>query len=573
MFRNIKLYRKKFILYLLVLLLLCVIFSVGITIMILQSHTVAIDNDARRAFERLESDVGRRKNEMEIYVQRIYGNTKLLRDMLLFTESNAEMYQSKRLNYAAENEFLPSIVGSIEEFNSVNNDRLYKQISIASEEKVNIIDFRNNEIQINFLLSSSEIEDEDIREAGIAFNRSLVDTSGNTVGNLRFLLDSQKAFSSLQYAGLPNAAICDMQGNVLMRQTTKELSEDVFKRISVLQENEKTLQEGNKKLRFTAYTSPEYGYRLVCIYDTGDLVLSTKSLLLTAYLGILLVFCAIMLLISVNMRHEAAFLNTMLENIRNMETGHFEQMENRYASRNEYGIIAGALNDMAIKLEKHIQTEYLLKLKQQETEMIALQHQINPHFLYNTLEIIRSAAIRGNGVGSAIASLGKMYRNMVSDKLEITMEEERNLLNSYLEIMEFRNKGNFYYQTEMEDSVKAVKTVKFWMQPIAENFFMHGYDKDSSYNLFVLSAYEEDTAYHIDLMNNGTKIEEENLQALRQVMQGESNAHTGDSVGLKNVYARLRYYYGNRLQMDIKNNEEAGITIHIHILKEESGDV
>lgn len=573
MFRNIKLYRKKFILYLLVLLLLCVIFSVGITIMILQSHTVAIDNDARRAFERLESDVGRRKNEMEIYVQRIYGNTKLLRDMLLFTESNAEMYQSERLNYAAENEFLPSIVGSIEEFNSVNNDRLYKQISIASEEKVNIIDFRNNEIQINFLLSSSEIEDEDIREAGIAFNRSLVDTSGNTVGNLRFLLDSQKAFSSLQYAGLPNAAICDMQGNVLMRQTTKELSEDVFKRISVLQENEKTLQEGNKKLRFTAYTSPEYGYRLVCIYDTGDLVLSTKSLLLTAYLGILLVFCAIMLLISVNMRHEAAFLNTMLENIRNMETGHFEQMENRYASRNEYGIIAGALNDMAIKLEKHIQTEYLLKLKQQETEMIALQHQINPHFLYNTLEIIRSAAIRGNGVGSAIASLGKMYRNMVSDKLEITMEEERNLLNSYLEIMEFRNKGNFYYQTEMEDSVKAVKTVKFWMQPIAENFFMHGYDKDSSYNLFVLSAYEEDTAYHIDLMNNGTKIEEENLQALRQVMQGESNAHTGDSVGLKNVYARLRYYYGNRLQMDIKNNEEAGITIHIHILKEESGDV
>lgn len=566
MFRNIKLYRKKFILYLLVLLSLCVVFSVGITEMILQSHKVSIDQNTQRAFERLESDLGRRKKEMEIYVQRIYSNPKLLKDLLLFMDSNAEIYHSKRLNCAAENEKLPSIVGSIEQFNSVNSDRLYKQICVASKEKMNIIDFQNNEIHIDFLVSSGAAE----AQAGIIFTRSLVDTTGKMVGNLAFLLDPEMAFSSLQSADLPNAAICDMQGNVFVLQAEKEISKEAFWEISALQDNGKTLQSGNKRLYYTAYTSAEYGYRLICVYDTNYLVVSANRLLLTAYLGIILVFCAIMLLVSINMRHEATFLNTMLDNIRNMETGHFKQMENRYASRNEYGVIAGALNDMGEKLEKHIQTEYLLKLKQQETEMIALQHQINPHFLYNTLEIIRSAAIRGNDVGSAIASLGKMYRNMVSDKLEITMEEEMALLNSYLEIMEFRNKGNFCYQTEMEDSVKAVSTVKFWMQPIAENFFLHGYHRDSAFNLFVLSAYEDETVYRIELVNNGTKIADEKLHALRQVMQGDSNAQTGESVGLKNVYARLRYYYGSRLKMEIENNEEAGITIRVNILKESS---
>lgn len=573
MFRDIKLYKKKFMLYLFVLLSLCGVFSSGITYMILQSRSAAISNDAQRAFERTERDLSRRKNEMEFFIQRIYGNPALLKDLLLYMSGNAETYLSKRLDFAAKNEILPSIVEAIDEFNTITSDRMYRQICILSESRSILMDYNENGTRISFLPGENGAVPESAGENGITFKRALVDTNGKNMGTASFLLDAERAFSTLQYTGLPNMAICDSYENVYKVQNGDRYSDRAFQEISESGESRGTYKDGKQRLFYSIYTSSEYGYHFICAYDAGYLLASTANLLLTAYLGMLFVFGLILLLIFINMRHEAEFLTVMLENIGKMETGHFEQMGNRYGSKNEYGMIAGALNSMGKKLEKHIQTEYLLKLKQQETEMIALQHQINPHFLYNTLEIIRSGAIRGMDVGGAIASLGKMYRNMVSDKLEITLEEEVNLLNAYLEIMEFRNKGNFYYQTEIEEPVKSLMTVKFWMQPIAENFFVHGYDKDSAFNLFVLSAYEDERAYHIELMNNGAKMEEAQLQALQMVLQGESGEKADESIGFKNVYARLRYYYGTRLKMAVMNNEESGITVRVSILKEEAAGV
>lgn len=141
--------------------------------------------------------------------------------------------------------------------------------------------------------------------------------------------------------------------------------------------------------------------------------------------------------------------------------------------KNEYGRIAIALKDVSQKLEGYIRTEYVMKLKQQEAAMRALKHQINPHFLYNTLESIRSKALvcGDEETAEAITQLGSLYRKIVHCPDVITMKEEKELLELYLRLMSLRFAGNFVYQLELEKDLEGVRTPGFWLQPLAENFF------------------------------------------------------------------------------------------------------
>lgn len=114
-----------------------------------------------------------------------------------------------------------------------------------------------------------------------------------------------------------------------------------------------------------------------------------------------------------------------------------------------------------------------MKLKQQEAAMRALKHQINPHFLYNTLESIRSKALvcGDEETAEAITQLGSLYRKIVHCPDVITMKEEKDLLELYLRLMSLRFAGNFVYQLELEKDLEGVRTPGFWLQPLAENFF------------------------------------------------------------------------------------------------------
>jgi len=231
-------------------------------------------------------------------------------------------------------------------------------------------------------------------------------------------------------------------------------------------------------------------------------------------------------------------------------------------------MIARELDDMVHELDKHIRTEYLLKLKQQETEMKALQHQINPHFLYNTLESIRSTALLHKDVDTAdaIATLGSLYRDIVHKDNIITIGEELELLQKFLSIMELKYPGRFYYQIDVEEPLLAISTVKFWMQPLAENFFVHGFNPSSEFNLLVVNGWEEEGRFVLEFVDNGKSIPEARLEEVRRCLYSREDAPVR-SIGLRNVYTRLSFFYGDAFRMEIENNEEAGVKITVIISK------
>ena len=229
---------------------------------------------------------------------------------------------------------------------------------------------------------------------------------------------------------------------------------------------------------------------------------------------------------------------------------------------------------MSRALDEYILNEYRLKLKQQETAMRALQHQINPHFLYNTLEAIRAKALteKNPKTAEAIALLGQLYRDMVRKEDIIFFWEEKDLLETYLKIMQLRYPDSFAYQLMFDDALLQLKTPKFWMQPLAENFFSHGFDRCSEFNILVVTAVAEKDGWRIEVIDNGSGIPQEQITAVNARI-GTGDETPGNSIGLRNVYTRLAYYYGKEFTMELRNNSEGGACVSIFIPNKEVSDV
>lgn len=253
-----------------------------------------------------------------------------------------------------------------------------------------------------------------------------------------------------------------------------------------------------------------------------------------------------------------------------MEEGDFSRIRQRkfpvQQKENEYSLIASALRDVGLELETYIKTEYILKMKEQETEMRALQHQINPHFLYNTLEMIRSQSLQSGDIrtADAIEMLGALYRARMNKHKSIHLKEEFHYLELYLKIMQLRYGEGFLYQVELEPEVENVETLNFWLQPLAENFFSHGYDRASEFNLLIVTGHKEGDGVRIQVVDNGRGIDSQELETVRRNMY-EGNDDPDADIGLRNVYMRLSYFYPEGFSMTIGNNEESGVGVSIFI--------
>lgn len=566
-FIRMKVYRRKFAIYLLVLFLLCVLAGVLLCLGITQNRIGAGRNDALRAFERVENSLSAYVEEIERYVLHVYSDRELLSDMLLFMDSDAEAYLSERLNNPATDR--PNIVDDIREFAAIGGRRLFRYISLHGARNTNVVHFDEGGSTVAFgVPGTSPLFDEAIAE-GILYTRTLVSPAqvSEQIGRMCFLLDTQAVFSVAHEYALPSAAALDFSGGCVVVAGSADHAA-LYLAISETGRNQGTVRDGLNARYYVSYTSGRFGYQFIASQDLFSIIRSNSILYLLAISAASIIFVCVSLLVIANMRQDARFLTQIVDTIKRAKQGDFSAQAAPAPRRNEYGMIAEELSEMTSMLDAYIRREYVLRLKQQETEMLALQEQINPHFLYNTLEIIRgrASAREDHGIADAVSSLGRLYRLMVKSDSIITMAEEAELLSAYLSIMELRYEGRFVYQISLEEAVQPLKTVKFWMQPVAENFFRHGFDLQSETNLLLVSGYAREDAYVVELMNNGAKLPPDQLALMNEALKAGELGNS-NRIGLRNVCARLRYYYGNGLHMQVENNEEAGVTIRVTIAK------
>lgn len=218
--------------------------------------------------------------------------------------------------------------------------------------------------------------------------------------------------------------------------------------------------------------------------------------------------------------------------------------------QDEYSQIITGFNRMCDDLQKNVEQSYVYALQQKNAELYALQTSINPHFLYNTLELIRVQTLQGNQVSGAqmILLLAKIYRNQTNREMFISLGEELEQCENLIYLYQYRFQ-NFEYEFYIEDVLSSYGLPKNTLQPLIENYFVHGLDKNRDDNYLKLDGSlvtDEGRSYiKLTLSNNGQSITEEELKSLR-IKLNQSVFENNESSGfaLANVNNRLRIVFG-----------------------------
>lgn len=572
-FLKIKTYRNNFIVYISSLLAACVVLGIFLCRVVVSDQIRKNENAAMNSFNRVEANLALAEDKIDNYVLFLYSSKPLLRDFVCFFGNDAETYLTLRLDSSDGAAQVSSMPDDLERFVS-GNQYMVKEIAFQSPARMNLMYFQENQgtsFRFNVPNGTPLLSENDIA-FGYVYSKKVLDPQSinKPMGELRFVVDPQKEIAGSVDAGIGHAAVMSGKSSLYFPAKPGGGRERDFQQIYAGSGARGELHEGPfRTVYYSVYASKSHGYKFVSTVDTGEIFENNRSLFLLIVVGMFLIFAIISAVIAVFMARDARYLGRMLVTIGDAKRGKFRKID--LGRRNdELRLIAQELNGMYVQLNHYIETEYKLKLRQKDTEMKMLQRQVNPHFLYNTLEIIRSCASVNHDeqVADAIADLGAMFREVVRTEDVVTVEKELEILTRYLKIMEFKFAGSFSYLIDVPDEIRALRTVKLWLQPLCENFFVHGYDKSSEFNLLLVTGEVEPGAYVIEVADNGEAVAPEKLEELNRTFRRKEDAESSGG-GLVNVYARLRYFYGERLGMTIANRPEGGVTITVRIGRDE----
>lgn len=231
--------------------------------------------------------------------------------------------------------------------------------------------------------------------------------------------------------------------------------------------------------------------------------------------------------------------------------------------------ISEAINQMLGNINAYIQEIYVLEVEQRDAQMRALQSQINPHFLYNTLEYIRMYALscQQEELADVIYAFAALLRNNISQDKVTTLKEELAFCEKYIYLYQMRYPDSFAYHVKLDPVVADVEIPKFIIQPLVENYFVHGIDYSRYDNAFSIKALDEEDSILIQVLDNGKGISPERLVAIEKGLE-EPQSTGNSSIGLQNVYMRLFHQYRDRVTWSMSQAPTGGFRIQIRIRKE-----
>ena len=242
-------------------------------------------------------------------------------------------------------------------------------------------------------------------------------------------------------------------------------------------------------------------------------------------------------------------------------------------------LIAETTNDMLDRLERNIHDIYQLELSQKDANMRALQAQINPHFMYNTLEFIRMYAVmeNQNELADIIYEFSSLLRNNISDERETTLKQEVEFCRKYSYLCMVRYPKSIAYGFKIDPGLEEMRIPKFTLQPLVENYFAHGVDHRRTDNVISIKALKKEGYVEILVTDNGRGMTADKLAEIQDKLAQRTFEHTVDysgkrqSIGIVNVHERFVLYFGDRYDISVESVEKEGVRYRITIQNEEKG--
>lgn len=242
----------------------------------------------------------------------------------------------------------------------------------------------------------------------------------------------------------------------------------------------------------------------------------------------------------------------------------------------EIAYIDNNFNDMVVKLNDMINQNYIQNIEKKEAELRTLRFQINPHFLYNTLELINSMAsvYDCDDIGIVSQKLGQMFRYNISNINSdfATLYEEIEHIQNYYSIQKIRFEDNIKIIIDVPDELLEYEIPRFILQPIVENSFKYGFRSDKLQGTIKISARTMGQYLYIFIEDDGEGMERERLEFVKSYINNEiiDNGYLGEkdargSIGLYNVNSRIKLCYGDTYGIQLESEKGKGTKVIIRI--------
>lgn len=328
-----------------------------------------------------------------------------------------------------------------------------------------------------------------------------------------------------------------------------------------LQENNYGYWKAEGKYYFYAYCEPMKLYVVESVAGTSiDIAVRPVWIIII----VALILCIVFGVVFAYVQHYYIILplNQLLENIQHVKNGNFDIKKQKF-NEDEIGKLNQEFLDMSMQLQKMLKEVYISKINEQEAEIQVLLSQINPHFLYNTLDSIhwRAVKCKAYDVADQIEALSEMYKYSLSKgRKMISLKEELVFLDNYFFIMKARYEKRIEFRVFVDEKYETIDIPKLILQPLIENAVFHGLEPLNTGGCVCIEARRQGGELVVSVEDNGIGTDGETLME-----KIRSQANDGEALALKNIDMRMRLHYGKEYGILLESRQGEGCRVILRI--------
>lgn len=382
-----------------------------------------------------------------------------------------------------------------------------------------------------------------------------------------YSVDEVNKYLTANYPGVKgDFLVIDMQGNVLFDTSGRWYDQTFpwagqFISCSSLTKSPIPMEHEKYFVNMESISYP--GLRIIGMVSQKTLSADIRRnilLMLTATGAVTLLTCiGIYIYLNSSSRQLNRIYNTMLH-IQNGELDSYIPIDAKH--KNELNDISISFNDMLRNLNLYIDKVYKTEIENQRYQLKALQSQINPHFLYNTLEAIRMKAVLREEpeVAEMVYILSRIFRNSIKNEGILPVRQEIDNCKNYLRLCDIEYKNLFSYSFQIQADLYDEPIIQHALLVMIENYIMHGFDSNRNDNTIQITGQEENGFAVFRIRDNGFGIASADLERLQRSFR-EPAMNTAERIGLKNIYQRMKLLYDEDCDLQILSEYGKGTEI------------
>lgn len=416
----------------------------------------------------------------------------------------------------------------------------------------------------------------------ITLSRGIRDRSGSGEKEGVFFIDlNYSAISELcdqSTVGTKGYAfILDAKGNIVyhpqQQQLYNELQTENISLIMDTDEDTVLTGTGNDGKLYSISRSEKTGWTVVDCTNVKEL-LSKSRQAQSVYVLTAIILVIVALLFSRFMARSITLpIQKLRDSMKKVQEGDFSVSDVVVDSKNEIGSLTKSFDVMTHRIHELMEQNVHEQEEKRKSELKALQSQINPHFLYNTLDSIiwMAEGKKNEEVVLMTASLARLLRQSISNEDEVVpIANEVEYARGYLTIQKMRYKDKLEFQIDVDSSILYIPLIKLVLQPIIENAIYHGLKYKESKGLLIVKGFMKDGNAVLQVIDDGVGMDEETLAHIYD--KHKVNYHS-NGVGVYNVQKRLKLYYGDDYGITYESEKGKGTTATITIPGRQEGQI